>query len=93
MTNSHATALDRLLDPVANCLTPEVARRIVELKVDSALQSRLDELAAKANDGTLAAAEAQEYREYVDGLDIVGILKAKARLFLSRRSAANGQKP
>jgi hypothetical protein len=80
------TVLDRFLDPLTECLTPDVARRIVDLKIDPRLQSRLDELAAKANDGTLTPAETHEYQEYVDGIDLVGILKAKARLSLVRHS-------
>jgi hypothetical protein len=47
----------------------------------------LDELAAKANAGTLTAAEMREYREYVEGIDLVGILKGKARSSLTRPSA------
>jgi hypothetical protein len=78
------TVLDRFLDPLTDCLTPDVARRIVDLKIDPSLQSRLDELAEKANAGTLSAKELQEYEEYVDGIDLVGILKAKARLSLVR---------
>lgn len=81
------TVLDRFLDPVTDCLTPDVARRIVDLKIDPLLQSRLDELAAKANAGALASEEAREYREYVEGIDLIGILKAKARLSLVRHSS------
>ncbi|MEX0702191.1 MAG: hypothetical protein WD069_08855 [Planctomycetales bacterium] len=83
MDTSHsATVLDRLLDPVTECLTADVARRIVNLELDPALQSKLDDLAAKAAEGTLSPTEADEYREFVEGIDIVGILKAKARASL-----------
>jgi hypothetical protein len=78
-----ATTFDRLLDPLTDCLTPEVARRILNLKIEPPLQSRMDELADKANEGTLTPSEAQEYREYVDGIDFIAIFKAKARLKLS----------
>jgi hypothetical protein len=81
------TVLDRFLDPLTDCLTPDVARRIVDLKIDPSLQLRLDELAEKANAGTLSVVELQEYEEYVDGIDVVGILKAKARLSLVRHSS------
>ncbi len=82
---SPASVLDRFLDPVADCLTPEVAQRIANLRLDPALQSRLDDLAGKANEGKLTADEQREYEEYVEGIDIVGVLKAKARLSLSGR--------
>jgi hypothetical protein len=45
------TVLDRFLDPVAERLTPDVARRIIDLRLDPSLRARLDELAAKANLG------------------------------------------
>jgi hypothetical protein len=75
--------LERLLDPLSRCLTPEVAGRIVNLRLDPQLQSRLNELAAKANSGQLSAAERAEYEEYVEGIDVVGIFKAKARVLLA----------
>ena len=78
------TVLDRFLDPVAECLTPEVARRIVDLQLDPQLQSRLDELAGKASAGTLTEAERQLYEEYIEGIDLLGIFKAKARHSLLR---------
>lgn len=85
MSSAHTTSvLDRILDPVTDCLTPEVAQRIVNLRLDPAIQARLDDLAVKANEGTLAPDERREYQEYVEGTDVVGIFKAKARLSLRR---------
>jgi len=78
------TVLDRFLDPVTECLTPDVAQRIVALDLDAETQARLDELARKANLGQLTTEEQAEYEEYVEGLDLVGILKAKARRVLER---------
>ena len=57
--------LDRFLRPFAECLTPEVAQRIVDLEPGPHSQSRLDELAAKANEGHLTDDEQQEYEEFV----------------------------
>ncbi len=76
------TVLDRFLDPVTDCLTPAVAERIGGVRVDPQTQTRLDELAEKANLGELTTAERDEYAEYVEGMDLVGILKAKARKVL-----------
>ena len=77
----HAV-LDRFLRPFAECLTLEVAQRIVDLELDPHSQARLDELAAKANEGHLTDAERQEYEEFVDGIDLMGILKTRARTAL-----------
>jgi hypothetical protein len=73
------TAWDRLLDPMIACLTPDVARRIVDLRLDPLVPSRLDELATKSNDGTLHPDEQSEYQEYVDGLDMLAVLELKAK--------------
>ena len=77
--------LDRILDPLAECFTPEVARRIAAVSLDPAIQSRIDQLAVKANEGQLTAVERDEYAELIEALDFLGILKAKARLSLVER--------
>jgi hypothetical protein len=84
--SNGTTVLDRILDPVAECLTPDVAQRIADLNLPSELQVRLDDLAGGANAGTLTVDELQEYREHVEGLDLLGILKAKARLAIRRQT-------
>ena len=79
-----ANILDQVLDPFAECLTPDAAERIVAYRVDPETQSRVEELASKANDGSLADEEREEYREFVDAFDLVAILKSRARKILSR---------
>jgi hypothetical protein len=90
MVNADAqcAVLDRLLDPLAECLTPEVARRIVALRADALTQARLDELADKSAEGALSPAEREEYAAYVEALDLVGLLQAKARAVLSAAEAS-----
>lgn len=77
--------LDRFLDPIAECLTPDVAARIVKSRPGRQLQARADELADKANQGLLSERERDEYREIVEAIDVIGIIKAKARAVLARR--------
>ena len=79
-----ANILDQVLDPFAECLTPDAAERIVAYRVDPETQSRVEELASKANDSSLADEDREEYREFVDAFDLVAILKSRARKFLSR---------
>ena len=87
MSSANTTSvLDRILDPVTDCFTPEVAQRIIGLRIDPALQSRMSDLADKANEGMLSSEEKREYEEYVEAVDILGILKAKARLTLRRHA-------
>jgi hypothetical protein len=80
--------LDGILDPFMECFTPEVAQRILAVRLDPRRQARIDELAVKANEGTLSEAERNEYLGYVEALDLVGIIKAKARAALSRRTSS-----
>lgn len=79
--------LDRFLDPVVDFLSAEAARKIVELRIDPEFQARLDELAQKANDGTLSHEDREEYERYVDELDVIAIFKLKARAALRRQSS------
>lgn len=78
-TAEPSTIISDLLDPVSDCLTPEVARRIVNLKASPKLQSRVDELADKANEGTLNAADRAEYEQYVRFSQFITLLQIKAR--------------
>jgi len=81
-----SNVLDRVLDPFTECLTPEVAQRIVDLRADAETQARVDELASKANDGALSDEERTEYDRYREAYHFVTILQAKARTFLDRRT-------
>ena len=76
--------LDRLLEPISNCFTPDVARQLVSLRADPALQERVDLLASKCNEGELSPEEREEYELYVRTSSIIALLQAKAR----RRIAA-----
>ena len=75
--------LDEVLEPVARCFTPDVAQRIASLKASPALQARLDDLAQKSNEGTLTLAERANYEAFVEAVDFVAILQAKARDILA----------
>jgi hypothetical protein len=81
-----SSALDRLLDPVADCFTRESAERLVGLQIDSATRSRIDELARKANEGELTESERVEYHDYIEAMDLIAILQSKARQILVRTS-------
>lgn len=75
--------LDRLLSPVGRCLTPEVARRLVALRADAEVQSRIDDLADRANEGELTDEERAEYEGYVRTIAFISRLQAQARRFLA----------
>jgi uncharacterized protein YnzC (UPF0291/DUF896 family) len=76
------TALDGLLDPLSRCLDAESARRVTELRIDPAVQARIDALAERANNGTLSDEERAEYEAFINAADFVSILKLKVRRHL-----------
>jgi hypothetical protein len=79
----HTTVgLAKILDPVAQCFTPEVAKRVAELRVDPAIQARIEELAEKCNDGTMTPEEMAEYDAYIQAMDVVAVLQKKARTLI-----------
>ncbi len=78
-TAATATIMHELFEPVGQCLTPEVAQRIANLRADARLQSRIDELADKATAGTLAEPERLEYEQYVRFAQFITLLQIQAR--------------
>jgi hypothetical protein len=76
------TALDGLLDPLSRCLDAESARRVTEFRIDPAVQSRIDTLAERANNGVLSDEERAEYEAFINLGDFISILKLKARRHL-----------
>lgn len=79
-----SNALDRLFDPLGDCLTPEVARRIVDLRVDAGTQEKLNQLADKCTEGTLTPSEKTEYDTLIGAITFVSVLQAKARQIVSQ---------
>jgi hypothetical protein len=89
MKTLDAPVLDRLLDPLGEIiLTPDVARKLVDYRFDAKAQARIGKLARKGNEGTLTDAERREYETYVQTMDFIAILQAKARALLRRTGKA-----
>jgi len=80
------TTLDRLVEPIARTLTPQVAKALVKLKADPKVQARMDELAEKCNEDVLTPDERDEYETSIRFGNFIAVLQAKARHFLSRRT-------
>ena len=74
---------DRILDPLAECLTPDVASRILRITIHPQVQARVDELAAKAGSGELNSSEREEYERLIEKADLLGIVKSLARQVLA----------
>ena len=81
-----APTIDQLIEPVGQCLTAEVAERLISLRANPELQREVDRLADKANRGTLTDDERAEYEQYVSFAQFVTLLQIKARDLLDGRS-------
>lgn len=84
----NRNVLDRLLNPIRDVLTPQVAQAIAELRADEATQARLDDLAERHHEGQLSAEEVSEYQTLVTGINFVSVLQAKARSVPKGRQSA-----
>lgn len=88
MRPDHQTALlDRILDPLAQCLNQEAARYLVDLRADPAAQQRIDELAERSTAGQLTPDERAEYEAYISAANLLAIIQAKARRALAGNAA------
>lgn len=88
MKTLDAPVLGRLLDPLGELLTPDVARKLVDYRFDAKAQAHIDKLARKCNEGRISDAERREYETYVQTIDFIAILQAKARALLKRSADA-----
>ncbi len=80
--------MDKILEPVANAFSRDVAQALVNIRAGEAVQARVADLAGKCNEGLLTPAEQAEYESYVQAVDMISVLQAKARVWLARHRAA-----
>jgi hypothetical protein len=87
-TEHQTTLLDGLLEPFGECLTPEVAKKLVQLRANPEITAKVEELAEKCNEGQLTADERDEYESYIHVNNVMMMMRAKARKFL--QTSADG---
>ena len=85
MNRAADTTLERFVDHLIQGFTPELAKHFAQLpQPTTEFQARLDELAEKAQEGTLSADEAREYTTYIELMDFVALMRLKARTCVSQ---------
>ncbi|MGQ0636643.1 MAG: hypothetical protein ACT4QC_18690 [Planctomycetaceae bacterium] len=89
---STVSYLDRLLEPVTEAFTPELARSLVELRADSELQAEIEVLRQRANEGTLSPHDEALYKDFVEAVDLISVLQSKARRFLAASPEEHGRR-
>ena len=67
--------------------TPSLAQQIANMHASPRVEAHMDDLAEKCRLGSLTASERGEYELYVDAVDLISILQAKARDFLNASHA------
>ena len=80
--NDEASILSRAIDPDTGAWTPSIAHGILSLTLSPADKQRMNELAAKSQDGSLAADEQLEIESFRQACRLLDLMKAKARLSL-----------
>ena len=88
LQQTSTNVLSQLLEPVGRMMPVEFARGLAALRATPEVQARIDELADKCNEGQLTAEERAEYDAYIDAIDVISILQAKARGVLARQPNA-----
>ncbi len=75
--------LGNVIEPLGDCLNETSARRILGVRASAAAKRRVARLARKCDEGQLTPEERAEYRFYVEVGDMIALLQAKARRYLS----------
>ncbi len=86
---TEADILERVVAPVQQGLTPEVARSLLALRFDRAATKDIRQLLAKNNRGTITTGERDTLEKYLRVGQLLDLLHAQARLAL--RQAGNSR--
>lgn len=85
------TAINGLFDALSRCLDSESSQRVADFHIDPGLQARVDNLAERANAGTLDEDQRAEYDAFINATDFISVLKLKARRRLGRSVSSPNQ--
>jgi len=83
---THTAALHELLEPIGRCLTPEGARKLVDIRASDSVQKKMERFAEKSTAGTLSDEERREYESLVSAGTFIAILQSNARTLLQESS-------
>ena len=86
IAETEAEIWNRTIEPRRGDLSPEVARALLELKLRPTDVARVNELSARASEGTLTEGQTRELDSYLNVGRALELLKAKARLSLNSRT-------
>jgi hypothetical protein len=82
----------RVLEPEKPTFSAAAARAILELDFSQADKERMQQLSAKAQEGTLSRHEQAELNNFEKVGHLIGLMQSKARRSLKGRNGTNGTK-
>jgi len=82
----HADVLRRVFDLSGHGMTRALAESILELDFPEVDAARINELNARANEGTLSTEEEAELETYINVSDLLAYWQSKARQALQHRA-------
>jgi hypothetical protein len=85
-TTPEMTAFERGVRPILQLVFPDKAEAVLNFRPDPQLRTRIEELACKANEGQLNAAEHAEYEGYVRANKFIAVLQRQARQLIQAHS-------
>jgi hypothetical protein len=88
VTDTESDILQRILEAESDSLTPEAARYVLTLQFRPHDHRRIEELAAKSNEGTLAPRERDELERFNRVRLLLVRLKSMARRVLNETDKA-----
>ena len=77
--NSEAAILARIIQADERQLTPEAARYLLSMKLPPEDEDRVNQLSAKAREGSLTEAETQELDSHLHIGSLLAVMQSKAR--------------
>ena len=83
-TANELSALERLLRPLSQKLTAELARALITIQADVETQTRYEDLAGRHPEGKLTQEELAELEAIVRANSLLTVLKVEARAFLAQ---------
>ncbi len=83
--SAQSVAFDRAVAPVLGVLLPQREQSLLDVQGDPEIAERIEQLAAKCNEGELTTVEQKEYEGYVYANKFIAVLKRQA----ARRQSFN----
>ena len=80
--NTEAAILARVIESGLSAITPDVARYLISMQLPLGDRERVDELSAKAREGSLTEEETQELDSYLHIGSLLAVMQSRARRLL-----------